>query len=310
MAERVVTVGESEALLMIERLPLMPPAPAGLNVTLKLAPWPAARVMGIEDPETLKPDPVVEACVMVTLAEPEFVTNTGKMLLLPTVTFPKLRLAGLVVSLPVAATPLPDRGTVSGEFEPAAQIDKLPLDAVAAPGIFIGAYMTISVMAWPAESERGNCSGMSVNPVPEIAIFEIVRADAPPLDSLSGRELVEPNATLPKLRLDGESISWAASPPALSETVSGEFDALLVTEMLPELLPAPGGVNFALKLVFAPGASVMGRARLLMLKPGPVTLAPETFTALWPVLLSVITCVALDPGATVPKETRAGDAAS
>ena len=52
--ERAIEVGELEALLMTERLPLALPPEVGANVALKLVLFPAARVRGSARP--LKPN--------------------------------------------------------------------------------------------------------------------------------------------------------------------------------------------------------------------------------------------------------------
>jgi len=49
--------------------------------------------------------------------------------------------------------------------------------------------------------------------------------------------------------------------------VAGGPGALLLTEMLPELLPATAGANWAANVALAPGATVWGKASPLMLNP-------------------------------------------
>lgn len=70
--------------------------------------------------------------------------------LLPTVTFPKLRLVGLDVRKP-GATPVPDRLTVSGEFEASDVMVTLPLAAPAA----WGENDTLNVVLCEAASVKG-----------------------------------------------------------------------------------------------------------------------------------------------------------
>jgi hypothetical protein len=62
---------------------------------------------------------------MVTLAVPELVKVTVWELLLPTVTFPKLRLAGL--ALRKRLTPVPESDTVAGELVVLLTTDRLPV---------------------------------------------------------------------------------------------------------------------------------------------------------------------------------------
>jgi len=62
----------------------------------------------------------------VTLVPPVFVTVSERDLLFPTVTLPKLRLAGFAPSAP-AATPVPDKGSVKVEFDASEVIVTAPL---------------------------------------------------------------------------------------------------------------------------------------------------------------------------------------
>jgi hypothetical protein len=62
----------------------------------------------------------------VTLVPPVLVTVSDNDCLFPTVTLPKLRLAGLAPSVP-AATPVPDKGSVKGESEASEVIVTAPL---------------------------------------------------------------------------------------------------------------------------------------------------------------------------------------
>ena len=87
---------------------------------------------------------------MVTVEPPVFVIFVDKDGLLPTVTLPKLRLAGLADKLP-AATAVPESEIVSGEFEAFDVIVRLPLELPAA----VGAKVTVAVVLWDAFSVIG-----------------------------------------------------------------------------------------------------------------------------------------------------------
>jgi hypothetical protein len=53
---------------------------------------------------------------MVTVEDPVFETITGSVLLLPNITFPKLTVGeGVIVMIP-PDTPVPETGTMAGEF--------------------------------------------------------------------------------------------------------------------------------------------------------------------------------------------------
>ena len=87
--------GEPGALLVIETLPLAREAEEGVNVAVRVVLWPAVSVIGVERPVRENPVPVAVAAEIVTLAVPEFVNVIACVPLLPTSTFPKLKLAGL-----------------------------------------------------------------------------------------------------------------------------------------------------------------------------------------------------------------------
>lgn len=101
-----------EALETIEMLPLSLPPEVGANSALKVTLPPADRVTGRLSPDRLNPVPEAEAWVMVRLVPPLLVKVSYSVALLPTCTFPKLRLLGLSVSCP-AEPPLPLRDTVT-----------------------------------------------------------------------------------------------------------------------------------------------------------------------------------------------------
>lgn len=74
--------------------------------------------MGRVSPVMLNPAPVAVACVIVTVAPPEFVMLAGWLWLLPTCTVPKPRLVGATAKAP-GATAVPVIATST-----------LPLDAL------------------------------------------------------------------------------------------------------------------------------------------------------------------------------------
>jgi hypothetical protein len=81
---------------------VMPPvaltADSGVNSALKVTLAPGVRTSGKLSPLILNPVPVTVACEIVTLDPPVFVNESSKVMLPPTCTLPKARLAGLAVS--------------------------------------------------------------------------------------------------------------------------------------------------------------------------------------------------------------------
>jgi hypothetical protein len=106
----IVRVG-LEAVEVMVTLPVTLAADAGVNVTVKLVLCPAVSAIGAVIPLRLNPVPLIATREIVTLEPPILVTVSDRDCLLPTVTLPKLRLAGAEVSCP-RVTPVPDTGTV------------------------------------------------------------------------------------------------------------------------------------------------------------------------------------------------------
>src|SRR5258707_13689674 len=79
----------------METLPVALPVGEGENCPLKVVFCPAASVSGTDKPVMLKPVPKTLAAEMVTLAVPELLKVKVCVPLLPTSTFPKLKLEGL-----------------------------------------------------------------------------------------------------------------------------------------------------------------------------------------------------------------------
>jgi hypothetical protein len=98
---REIVAGELLALLATETLPLALPEAVGAKVTLSVAVCPGVSVVFALTPLALYPVPLVLTPEIVTFEFPVFVRATLKTLLLPTFTFAKSRLVGLVPSTAV-----------------------------------------------------------------------------------------------------------------------------------------------------------------------------------------------------------------
>jgi len=97
----------------------------------------------------------------VTLAPPVLVTVSERDLLLPIVTLPKLRLAGLAPSVP-GVTPVPDKGMVSVGLEALDVIVTLPMALPADEG----ANETLKVALWPGVKVTGVVIPLKLKPLP------------------------------------------------------------------------------------------------------------------------------------------------
>jgi len=86
-----------------ETLPVSAPLALGAKVTSKTIDRRTPRVTGAVNPLTLKAEPLTATPETVTLADPEFVRATPRVLLAPTETLPKTRLSELTTSSPEPA---------------------------------------------------------------------------------------------------------------------------------------------------------------------------------------------------------------
>jgi hypothetical protein len=124
---KLSTVGEPWTSLAIETLPATAPAVVGANLTDKVADVPGLSVEGAATPLAVKPAPVVVIPEICTAAWPVLVNVEVRVLLLPTLTFPKLRLPGAAPSWPTACVvPVPLTAMVTGEFGALLVIETLP----------------------------------------------------------------------------------------------------------------------------------------------------------------------------------------
>jgi hypothetical protein len=145
-------LGEFVALLSTETLPTTLPAAVGANETLRVADWLGVRTVLAPTPLALNPAPVVVKPEIVTFEFPVFVTMTFCELLLPTFTFPKLRLVGLMPSVKVAAMPEPLRPTEVGDVGALLTMETLP-DTVPTA---VGRKATVIVACCPALTLSGS----------------------------------------------------------------------------------------------------------------------------------------------------------
>jgi hypothetical protein len=199
-----------------------------------------------------------------------FVTVSERVCLTPTVTLPKLRLAGLEASGP-AVEPVPDRGIVKVGFDPLDVSVTVPLTVPAA----VGMNETLKVVLWPPVRVTGEVIPLMLNPEPPaMAAWEIVTLDPPVLVTVADRVCLTPTATLPKLRLAGFEASGPAVAPFPDKgIVKDEFDAFDAIVIFPLTVPAAVGSNETLKGALWPAVSVSGAVIPLMLNPDPPAIA-------------------------------------
>lgn len=230
---------ELVALLVIVMPPEALPEAVGAKLAVKLTAWLAASVTGALSPVTLKPAPVTATAEIVAVAFPEFVSVTVCWPLLPTATPPNDTLAGLAPSVELVATPFPERTSVWGEFGALSVKVILP----AAAPVAVGANCAANVSVWPAERVFGSARPDIPNAVPVTVARLMTTFEFPVFVSVTFCELLCPTVMLPKLREAGEIERPACAPVPLNEIARGEFDASLVTAIVPLVAPDTVGAN-------------------------------------------------------------------
>jgi hypothetical protein len=192
-----VTVLLASAVTVI--VPLALPTAVGAKVVFREALCPAASTVFAPIPLTAKPVPDTETPAIVTFPFPLFVSVAPCELLLPTVTLPKLKVAGFNPSKWLTAVAVPDSEIVSGEF---AALLVSAIDPLAFPLVF-AANVILNVLLWPAAITNGRASPDVPNPVPVTTTFVIVALAFPVFDTVTVCEFVDPTKTLGKLALVG-----------------------------------------------------------------------------------------------------------
>jgi hypothetical protein len=124
--------------------------------------------------------------------------------------------------------------------------------------------------------------------------------------SVIGRVLVVPTVTLLKFVLLGDSANCPEAAPVPDNDIVSEFDAVDITEMLPDALPPVVGAKTAPKVKLCPGARVIGKLNPLTLKAAPAGRTWETVRLELPEFVKVSGRVSLFPGGTLPNLTLAG----
>jgi hypothetical protein len=223
-------------------------------------------------------------------------------LLLPTFTFPKLRVELLNPRTRVAATPVPLREIERGEL--GALLTRV-IDPVTLPAA-LGPNTALNVAFLPAAIVSGAVIPVVLKPAPVTVTEEIVTVALPPFVRLTVCELFVPVVTLPNAAVVGVAANCGCVPVPLKAIVAGEPGALLTIEMLPVAAPAEVGAKPAENDALLPALIVIGMLAPLMLNPAPEGDACVTVNVAFPVFVSVTVCDPLLPTDTLPKATLAG----
>lgn len=301
---RPTIAGELTALLAIVTLaPLTLPALPGANVTINVVDCPGIRIVPLETPPALKPAPLTLTLDMSMLEFPMFVNVELKDLLLPGVTVPKFKLAGLTPSELLAAEPVPVTPITSGEGTPFVTNVIEPLTGE----LELGANTALNVALEFGAIVVDIDSPVRPTPAPLAAICEKVSVALPLFLSVIGCEFVFPTTTFPKLTLDALADTTACEPIPLNETVAGELAALLPIDTSPVTAPGPVGANLTATSICFPGARFVGADSPLTVKPAPEVVAGLMATLLLPLFVRVTFSVFDWPTGTFEKFTDPGE---
>lgn len=162
---------------------------------------------------------------------------------------------------------MPLRAIVEGEFVALLTTVTLPERLPAE----VGAKVTLKDVDCPAARVRGRVIPLVLKPVPVALICETETLEFPVLEILTLCVAVVPVARLPKLSDIGEAESWSvvATPAPLRGITSDEFGALLISEMLPEKVPAEAGAKLTVNAEEPPAGMESGKASPEEVNPVP-----------------------------------------
>jgi len=140
-----------------------------------------------------------------------------------------------------------------------------------------------------------------------LRLAEVTVIDDPPAVRLPVSGELDPTATLPKLRLPGDTANWPAAASAPESAITrGEFEAFDTNDRLPLAVPPPDGANVAVNVTLPLGLRARGRVNPVIEKAAPVKLACEMVTPDPPVLVTVSDKLPESPACTVGKVRLAG----
>src|SRR6516162_1317290 len=111
--------------------------------------------------------------------------------------------------------PVPERGSLLGEFVALLRTEALPVTLPAA----VGAKVTLISTFCPADRVKGRAGPLILKPVPVTESWERVTLPVPVFVRITGSVLLLPSTTSPKLVLAGEALTRRVMP-VVDETVS------------------------------------------------------------------------------------------
>jgi hypothetical protein len=176
---KVSTVGVLLALLAREMLPDAAPLLWGVKVRANDALWPAAMVLGSDNP-VRRNSALVEVAEETVTLDAVAVRVVVRLLLVPTVTMPKFKALALEVNRP-AEMPAPARAMVRFGFE---AFETTVIAPLALPPVF-GAKRALKVTLCPLFRLKGRANPLQPNPAPVTVACEIVTVELPEFVNVS-----------------------------------------------------------------------------------------------------------------------------
>lgn len=163
--------------------------------------------------------------------------------LAPTATLPTATGAGVALSTPAVADPVPAREMVKVGLEPSDVTVTLPL----ALAVDVGANVTVKLALCPAVSVTGGVIPLSVKPVPLIAICETVTVALPALVTVCDSGRLVPVCTVPKFRLAGlaPNVPVPGGGCTLADLELNPWQATIVARPTRTMASAPALLHFA-----------------------------------------------------------------
>ena len=250
-----VSAAEANAGDPNESVAVAVPSVVGANCTVSVQEAPAANVAsGAHEPPVrvkaaaLVPPMPVENGV---LAVPELVMVSVAVAFCPTLTLPKLSIAGEIATAGAPATPVPVRAAVAvppPKLRPAVNVP-----------VVVGANCTMAVQLAPAASvARGpqlppvneNCDAFAPVTPSENGVEPV-----PLFTTLNVALVVWPTTTLPKFCIAGEIATEGAAATPTPEAGTVNVPLAVVTLSVAEAIPATVGMNWSVKKHWAPAGS-------------------------------------------------------
>jgi hypothetical protein len=234
---------------------------------------------------------------------PVFVSVELSVLLLPSVTVLKFKLAGLTPSEACAAEPVPVTAITNGEGTPFVTSVMEPVTAEAELGVNNALNVVLEFGAIVVDVD----SPVKLTPVPLAANCENVSVALPLFLSVIGCEFVFPTTTFPKLTFDALADKDACKPTPLNEIAAGALSVLLPMETAPVTAPRAVGANLTAARIVFPGLRTTGADSPVNVKPAPEIVAGFTVKLSVPLFVRVMFSVLNWPTGTSGKTSDPGE---